>query len=121
MESVKPVTTQQAARAQEYYARLDQLHDELNLLAGTFYNMAVKPACGFAETVEKAAMAFSDPDDTPKGAARRQIAVARISLGEARQRMKLLDLSRAFDQVRDKLAELEAWEHVAPLLDSCSD
>lgn len=121
MESMNAVTPQQAARAQEYAARLDNVHDELCALQRLFYESVVKPAEIYAEKVVQAAEACADPDDTPKARVKRQIATARVQLGGARQMMRILVLAGGFDELRKKISELEAWEQMAPLLDSCSD
>lgn len=118
MESMKIVTAQHAARAHELHEKFDSLHTEISNLQDWVWQKLCVPSEKTAEITAFAARAHASAKSSAVG---KEIASSRVALRTAKHDMTLVRLQERLDDLKSKVAELQGWQIMAPLLDSCPE
>ena len=115
------ITPQHAARAHELHVKYDELHAAASALVDYVWHKLLQPAEKTADVVSRSAKDFATLGDSKADRVKREIWLARVKLRQHRDQMMLVKLQAEVDQFKEKVAELQAWEIMSPLLDSCPE
>jgi hypothetical protein len=118
MEPMKVVTAQHAARAHEAHEKFDSIHNEINTLGDWVWTKLCTPADKTAQITAFAARTHASTKTSEIG---KEIATSRVLLRCAKHDMMLMRLQERLDDLKLKVSELQAWEVMSPLLDSCPE
>lgn len=115
---MKIVTAQHAARAHEIHEKFDALHGELVSLQDWAWSKLCQPSEKTAEITAFAAKVHASEKSSAIG---KEIASSRVALRTAKHDMTLVRLQEKLDDLKSKVAELQGWQIMAPLLDACPE
>lgn len=115
---MKIVTAQHAARAHELHEKFGALHDSLSSIESWVYSKLVQPS---EKTAEITAFAAKVHASTKSSAIGKEIASSRVALRTAKHDMTLVRLQEQLEDLKSNVAELQGWQIMAPLLDSCPE